>query len=84
MAERLEQILQEFSALETGAVEENRARFLYLKGKLLNVTGEFSSQVSSSPSYPPTAVWCIFSQIRILIWWVSYIYICMWLDILRG
>ena len=61
VAERLEQILQEFSALETGAVEENRARFLYLKGKLLNVTGEFSSQVSSSPSYPPTAVWCIFS-----------------------
>ena len=44
--ERLEQIMERFTALESVAVEENRARFLYLKGKLLNVTGEFSSQVS--------------------------------------
>ena len=38
--------MERFTALESVAVEENRARFLYLKGKLLNVTGEFSSQVS--------------------------------------
>ena len=48
MEERLGQIMERFTALESVAVEENRARFLYLKGKLLNVTGEFSSQVSFS------------------------------------
>ena len=47
VSERLDQILKDFKALETEAVEENRARFLYLKGRLLNVTGEFSIQVSN-------------------------------------
>jgi len=42
-----EQIITEFTALETEAVERNRARFLYLKGRLLNVTGEFSSQAEA-------------------------------------
>ena len=38
--------MTEFKSLEAEAVEENRARFLYLKGRLLNVSGEFSIQVS--------------------------------------
>ena len=50
VSERLEEIMTEFSALEREAVVKDRARFLYLKGRLLNVTGEFSSQVSPKVS----------------------------------
>ena len=40
-------VLQEFSKTESSAVEENRAMFLYLKGKLLNINGEFNSQAET-------------------------------------
>eukprot|EP00091_Calanus_sinicus_P000112 TRINITY_DN10035_c0_g1_i1.p1 TRINITY_DN10035_c0_g1~~TRINITY_DN10035_c0_g1_i1.p1 ORF type:complete len:135 (-),score=38.84 TRINITY_DN10035_c0_g1_i1:29-433(-) len=50
LQEGMEKVLKEFSSLEGSAVEENRAMFLYLKGKLLNITGDFNSQAESSLS----------------------------------
>ena len=46
----MENVLKEFGSLESSAVEENRAMFLYLKGKLLNITGDFNSQAESALS----------------------------------
>lgn len=46
----MENVLKEFSSLESSAVEENRAMFLYLKGKLLNITGDFNSRAESALS----------------------------------
>ena len=42
--ERLNTKLGEFERLETAGVAEDRAMFLYLKGRLLNVTGDFNQQ----------------------------------------
>jgi len=42
--ERLDAVLEEFEARESAGVAEDRAMFLYLKGRLLNVTGEFSGE----------------------------------------
>ena len=42
--ERLDSVLEEFEARESIGVAEDRAMFLYLKGRLLNVTGEFSGE----------------------------------------
>lgn len=40
-------LLSEFCRLEVGAVEENRAQFLLLKGRMLNVSGDFSNQAET-------------------------------------
>ena len=42
--ESLNTKLGEFEKLETAGVAEDRAMFLYLKGRLLNVTGDFNQQ----------------------------------------
>ena len=42
--ERLDAVLEEFEARESAGVSEDRTMFLYLKGRLLNVTGEFSGE----------------------------------------
>ena len=56
----MEKVLKEFDSLENSAVEENRAMFLYLKGKLLNISGDFNSQaealLSRSVKLSPTLV----------------------------
>ena len=40
-------VLKEFDDLEESAVEENRAMFLYLKGRLLNISGDFNCQAEA-------------------------------------
>jgi len=60
LKEGMESLLQEFNKSESSAVEENRAMFLYLKGKLLNIIGDFSSPaetlLSRSVKLSPTLV----------------------------
>jgi len=60
LQEGMNKVLKEFSSQESSAVEENRAMFLYLKGKLLNITGDFNSQaeaaLSRSVKLSPTLV----------------------------
>jgi len=60
LKEGMESLLQEFNKAESSAVEENRAMFLYLKGKLLNIIGDFSSPaetlLSRSVKLSPTLV----------------------------
>jgi len=60
LKEGMEKVLKEFDSLENSAVEENRAMFLYLKGKLLNISGDFNSQaealLSRSVKLSPTLV----------------------------
>jgi len=56
----MERVLQKFCNCESAAVDENRAMFLYLKGKLLNINGDFNSQaetlLSRSVKLSPTLV----------------------------
>merc|ERR1719350_1070389 len=60
LQEGMENVLKEFDSLESSAVEENRAMFLYLKGKLLNITGDFSNEaevvLSRAVKLSPTLV----------------------------
>lgn len=44
---REEEILKVFSLDEVKAVEEDRAQFLYLKGRVLNITGDYSSEAEA-------------------------------------
>ena len=39
--ERTAEILTEFTAAEAAVEKENKAEFLFLKGRLLNISGEF-------------------------------------------
>ena len=39
--ERTAEILAEFTAAEPAVEKENKAEFLFLKGRLLNISGEF-------------------------------------------
>jgi len=54
------EVLLEFRRLESAALEENRAQFLLLKGRLLNVSGDFSGEaeglLSKAVKLSPTLV----------------------------
>jgi len=45
--ERTAEILTEFTAAEAAVEKENKAEFLFLKGRLLNISGEFSSEAET-------------------------------------
>jgi len=47
LEEGMGNVLKEFDDLEESAVEENRAMFLYLKGRLLNISGDFNCQAEA-------------------------------------
>lgn len=44
LSQRKEELLHFFQAQEAKAVEEDRAQFLYLKGRVLNISGDYSPE----------------------------------------